>query len=62
MLPYAAAEQKVLQVARIPIPAFDNATQAGDILVEEVLAATLGQKTPQAAMEDVAKRVKPLLP
>jgi len=27
-----------------------------------VQAATLGQKTPQAAMEDVAKRVKPLLP
>jgi multiple sugar transport system substrate-binding protein len=61
-LPYAAAEQKVLQVARIPIPAFDGATQAGDILVEEVLAASLGQKTPQAAMEDVARRVKPLLP
>ncbi len=59
---YAAAEQKVLRVARIPIPPFDGATQAGDILVEEVQAATLGQKTPQAAMEDVAKRVKPLLP
>jgi multiple sugar transport system substrate-binding protein len=61
-LPYAADEQKVLRVARIPVPAFDGATQAGDILVEEVQAATLGQKTPQAAMEDVAKRVKPLLP
>jgi len=61
-LPWAAAEQKVLRVARIPIPPFDGATQAGDILVEEVQAATLGQKTPQAAMEDVAKRVKPLLP
>lgn len=62
MVPYAAAEAATLKVARVPIPAFDNAAKAGDIFVEELQAAVLGRKGVAMAMDDVAKRVKPLLP
>jgi len=61
-VPYAAAEAATLKVARVPIPAFDNATKAGDVFVEELQAAVLGRKPVAQAMEDVARRVKPLLP
>ena len=61
-VPYAAAEAATLKVARVPIPAFDNAAKAGDAFVEELQAAVLGRKPVAQAMEDVAKRVKPLLP
>lgn len=61
-VPWAAVEQRVLKVARIPLPPFDDAAQAGDILLEGQQAAVLGMKTPQEAMDEVAKRVKPLLP
>ena len=61
-MPYAAAEAATLKVARVPIPAFDNAAKAGDIFVEELQAAVLGRKGVALAMDDVAKRVKPLLP
>ena len=36
--------------------------KAGDAFVEELQAAVLGRKPVAQAMEDVAKRVKPLLP
>jgi multiple sugar transport system substrate-binding protein len=61
-VPYAAAEAATLKVARVPIPAFDNAARAGDIFVEELQAAVLGRKGVAMAMDDVARRVKPLLP
>jgi len=61
-MPYAAAEAATLKVARVPIPAFDNAAKAGDIFVEELQAAVLGRKGVALAMDDVARRVKPLLP
>ena len=61
-VPYAAAEAATLKVARVPIPAFDNAAKAGDIFVEELQAAVLGRKGVALAMDNVAKRVKPLLP
>ncbi len=61
-VPYAAAEAATLKVARVPIPAFDNATKAGDVFVEELQAAVLGRKGVAMAMDDVARRVKPLLP
>ena len=59
---YAAAEAATLKVARVPIPAFDNAAKAGDVFVEELQAAVLGRKGVAMAMDDVARRVKPLLP
>lgn len=61
-VPYAAAEAATLKVARVPIPAFDNAARAGDVFVEELQAAVLGRKGVALAMDDVARRVKPLLP
>ena len=61
-VPYAGAERAVLMVARVPLPAFDEAARAGDIFKEEAEAAVLGMKTPEIAMASVVKRVKPLLP
>jgi multiple sugar transport system substrate-binding protein len=61
-VPYADAERAVLMVARVPLPAFDEAPRAGDIFKEEAEAAVLGMKTPEAAMAAVVQRVKPLLP
>ena len=61
-VPYADAERDVLKVARVPLPAFDEAARAGDIFKEEAEAAVLGMKTPEAAMAAVVQRVKPLLP
>jgi len=61
-VPYADAERSVLKVARVPLPAFDEAARAGDIFKEEAEAAVLGMKTPEAAMASVVQRVRPLLP
>lgn len=61
-VPYAEAERAVLLVARVPLPAFDEAARAGDIFKEEAEAAVLGMKTPEVAMASVVNRVKPLLP
>jgi multiple sugar transport system substrate-binding protein len=61
-VPYADAERAVLKVARVPLPAFDEAARAGDIFKEETESAVLGMKTPEAAMASVVQRVKPLLP
>ena len=59
---YADAERQVLKVARVPLPAFDEAARAGDIFKEEAEGAVLGMKTPEAAMASVVQRVRPLLP
>lgn len=61
-VPYADAERDVLKVARVPVPAFDEAARAGDIFKEEAEAAVLGMKSPEAAMTSVVERVRPLLP
>lgn len=60
-LPYADAERAVMQVARVPMPAFDSAQRAADMFKEECEAAVLGLKTPQAAMDELARKVRPLL-
>ena len=61
-VPYADDERAVLKVARVPLPAFDEAARAGDIFKEEAEAAVLGMKTLEEAMAAVVQRVKPLLP
>lgn len=61
-LPYAKDEQRVLKVARVPLPAFDNASKAMDIFAEEVESVLLGYKSSQEAMDEVVRRVEPLLP
>jgi multiple sugar transport system substrate-binding protein len=60
-LPFADAERAVLQVARAPMPAFDNAQRAADMFKEECEAAVLGMKPVRQAMDDLARRVRPLL-
>jgi multiple sugar transport system substrate-binding protein len=60
-VPFAEAERAVLKVARVPMPAFDQAARAADLFREEAEAAVLGMKTPQQAMEDLVRRVRPLL-
>ncbi len=60
-LPWAAVEQAMLSVARIPVPAFDDVVQAGDIFLQGVHAAVLGMVSPQEAMDDVVRQVEPLL-
>ncbi|MBO1078058.1 ABC transporter substrate-binding protein [Roseomonas haemaphysalidis] len=61
-IPYAEEERRVLRVARVPLPAFDEAARAGDLFKEEAEAAVLGMKTPEAAMRSLTERVAPLLP
>jgi multiple sugar transport system substrate-binding protein len=61
-VPYAEEERRLLKVGRIPLPAFDEATRAGDYFKEELEAAVLGMKTPEQALADLCKRVQPLLP
>ncbi|SEF00848.1 multiple sugar transport system substrate-binding protein [Rhizobiales bacterium GAS188] len=60
-LPYAAIEATELKYARVPLPAFDESARAADIFVEEMQAAVLGTKEPQAAMDEVVRRVQPLV-
>lgn len=61
-VPYAEEERKVLRVARIPMPAFDEAPRAAAIIREECEAAVLGMKPPEVAMAALVERVRPLLP
>jgi multiple sugar transport system substrate-binding protein len=61
-VPYADEERRVLKVARVPLPAFDEANRAGDFFKEEVEAAVLGLKKVEEAMTSLGQRVKPLLP
>ncbi len=60
-IPFADAEKAVLAVARLAIPAFDEAARASDMMVELVQAAVLGQTTPEDAMNALQERVEPLV-
>jgi multiple sugar transport system substrate-binding protein len=62
LIPYAAAEKQALGTARLVVPGFANNAKAMDIFIEELGNAMLGTKDPQTAMNDVKKRVQPLLP
>jgi multiple sugar transport system substrate-binding protein len=60
-LPYARVEAEELRYARIPLPAFDQSARAADIFTEQMQAAVLGMKSPQAAMDEVVRQVEPLV-
>ncbi len=60
--PVAATEAAALSRARVPFPAFPEASRAEAIFVEEVQSAVLGRKAPEAAVADTIARVRPLLP
>ncbi len=59
--PYAADAKIILKSARVPLPAFDQANRAADMIREQVEAALLARKTPQQAMDDLGTMVQPLL-
>lgn len=61
-IPYGDEERRVLEVARVPMPAFDEAARAEEIFKEEAEAAVLGFKPVEEAMGSVVERVTPLLP
>lgn len=59
---YADVAKQVLEVARIPLPAFDASAQAADIFLEEVHLAVLGMRDAAEAMQSASERIEPLLP
>jgi multiple sugar transport system substrate-binding protein len=59
--PLAAVEQKALEKARVPLPAFPEAARAQAMFVEEVQLAVLGRKSPKDAVAATIERVRPLL-
>ena len=61
-VPYAAAEAEALKSARLVVPGFAINAKAMDMFIEEMGAVLLATKEPQAAMTDLATRVRPLLP
>lgn len=61
-IPYAEEERRVLRVARVPLPPFDEAARTADLFREEAEAAVLGLKSPEDAMASLVRRVTPLLP
>ena len=61
-LPYADSEKAVLLLGRQPLPSFNGSPKAADIFVEETQAAVLGMKPVQQALNDMEKRIQPLLP
>ena len=58
----AAVEQKALENARVPLPAFPEAARAQSVFVEEVQLTVLGRKTPKEAVAAIVSRVRPLVP
>ncbi len=62
LVPYADAEKLAVEVAKVPLPGFADSAKVDDMVKEEVQAALLGAKTPQQAMDDLTRRVEPLLP
>jgi multiple sugar transport system substrate-binding protein len=60
--PVAKVEAAALAGARVPFPAFAEASRAEAIFVEEVQSAVLGRSTPEQAVERTMTRVRPLLP
>ena len=62
LAPYADLERKVLPIAGLTLPGFEQAGRAMDIFMEEVQRAMLGQAEPLAAMRAAKSRIEPLQP
>jgi multiple sugar transport system substrate-binding protein len=62
LVPYADLERRVLPIAGLTLPGFEQAGRAMDIFMEEVQRAMLGQAEPLAAMRTAKQRIEPLLP
>jgi ABC-type glycerol-3-phosphate transport system substrate-binding protein len=59
---YPAVLGNVLKYGRASIPGLDTFSQVSDLVGKEAVAAILGQKTAQQAMNDLAAELKPLVP
>jgi multiple sugar transport system substrate-binding protein len=62
LVPYWQAEATVVRTARPTLPGFEQAQRAQDMFIEEVQGVLLGAKAPQQAMDDLARRLAPLMP
>ncbi|UFN48943.1 extracellular solute-binding protein [Roseomonas sp. OT10] len=62
LAPYSDAERRVLPIAKLVVPGFDQVGRAMDIFMEEVQKAMLGASEPAAAMRSAKARIEPLLP
>jgi multiple sugar transport system substrate-binding protein len=60
-LPYAAVEARVLPYARPPMPSFERAQQAGDVMVQTVQAVVIGRMSAAEGVAELKRRVGPLL-
>ena len=62
LVPYWQAEAAAIPTARPSLPGFEQAAKAQDLFVEEVQAVLVAGKEPQRAMDDLARRLRPLVP
>lgn len=62
LVPYWQAESAAIPTARTALPGFEQAAKAQDFFIEEVQAVLVAGKDPQQAMDDLARRLRPLLP
>lgn len=60
-VPYAAIEARALPYARPPIPSFDRAQEAADIMMQTGQAVAIGRMSPAEGVADLKRRVAPLL-
>ena len=59
-VPFAAVAKGVAKNARVPLPAFDKSPQAMEMIDNYIERAMFGEMTPQAAMDELTKRLKEL--
>ena len=62
MVPTVNGTLTMLKLGYPMFPAFENFTQANDIIGEQIQQAVLGRKTPDQAMQDAQGAIKELLP
>ncbi len=59
-VPYAEILEKAQAVARVPLPGFDKSPQAAEMMDNYIERAMLGDMSPEAAMKELAKKLKEL--
>ena len=59
--PSAAVEARVLPYARPPLPLFDKAQQAADVMMQTTQAVVIGQLSPADGVAELRRRTAPLL-
>lgn len=62
LVPYWQAEAAAIPTARTALPGFEQAAKAQDLFIEEIQGVLVAGTDPQQAMDNVARRLRPLLP